>query len=287
MSEKDFYAYYETLFGDQWGAIWDGLHTRRRPILRFAPENEEVLHALFTEHQLEWELLEWFPHAVWWPKSAPLDSELPGNAEHLFYVMSPSSLVPVLALDPQPHETLLDACAAPGGKALFIADYTHKQARLTANDTSPDRRRRMQDIFFDYNHGEIRVSSQKAETLFKQQPDYYDRILLDAPCSSEMHVVRNQHYLDQWTPGRSRSLQYRQIALLSGLFEALKPGGRIVYSTCAVTPEEDEKIVAKFLKKKKDRVRQLPWTLPCPGPRILPHTDNLDPMFVAIFERVS
>lgn len=287
MSKELFIAHYQKLFGLEWPKLWEALQQHRKPILRFAPKNADTLKQLFAAHHLEWRVLEWYPFAVHWPQEAAEDASLPGNDEHLFYVMSASSLLPVLALDPQPGEYILDACAAPGGKALAIADTTEGKTRLIANDTSPDRRRRMREIFLDYHHPEISVWNQKAETLFKKYPEAFDRILLDAPCSSEMHVIRQPHYLDQWTPGRTRSLQYRQIALLSGLFEAVKIGGRIVYSTCAVTPEENNGIVERFLKKKKDRVRQLPWVLPCPGPRILPHTDNLDPMFVAIFERLA
>jgi len=287
MSKDLFIAHYQKLFPSDWPALWQALQEYRKPILRVSPNNVAALRALFTSAHLEWSPLSWYNNAIEWPASAPLDTELPGNADHLFYVMSASSLVPVLALDPQPGETILDACAAPGGKTLVIADLMQGKGRLIANDSSPDRRRRMQDVFRQYEQPTIEVWGKKGETLFRQYPGGFDRILLDAPCSSEIHVIRNPHYLGQWTPGRTRSLQYRQIALLSGLFEALKIGGRIVYSTCAVTPEEDEQIVVKLLKKKKDRVRMLPWSLPCPGPRILPHSDNLDPMFVAIFERVA
>lgn len=287
MSAELFNEHYQKLFGTEWPRLLEALHTERRPILRFSDPNAEKLRTLFAQHNLEWQQLPWFPNAVYWPESVPLHTDLPGNNEHLFYVMSPSSLLPVLALDAQPGEDILDACAAPGGKTLALAEVTPSKTKITANDTSPERRRRMQDIFLEYGHPEIRIWGKKAETLFKQYPSTFDRILLDAPCSSEMHVVRSPQHLAQWTTGRSRSLQYRQVALLCGLFQALKVGGRIVYSTCAITPDENDRVVERFLKKNGDRARQLPWPANIPGPKILPHTDNMDPMFVAIFERVA
>lgn len=200
---------------------------------------------------------------------------------------------------------MLDACAAPGGKALFIHALMEGRGRLLANDLSPARRAAMQRTFAEYAPAAetIEIGREKAETIFRRQPAAFDRILLDSPCSSEKHVYLSSRHLAEWSETRVRQLQQRQYGLLSGLLLALKPGGRLVYSTCAVNAEENEGVVGRLLAKKAGQVFLEDWPLPdAPGGpgiaaegelsfdpqavrRILPHRDGLDPMFVAVFRR--
>jgi 16S rRNA C967 or C1407 C5-methylase (RsmB/RsmF family) len=275
------------------------------PALRFALSNAKQLQHRWSSQGLTWKPLNWCPWAVEWPPEAPPGLPLPGYAERLIYPMNAASLIPVLALDPQPGETILDACAAPGGKALFIHDLLDRQGHLLANDLSPTRRAAMQRTFSEYGAGTIEIGREKAETLFRRLPEKFNRILLDSPCSSEKHVYRNSHLLAKWSESRVRQLQERQYGLLNGLFLALKPGGRLVYSTCAVNKAENEGVVARFLRKKGGQVILEEWPLEnvpgepgLPGEyvvefdlnavrRILPHRDGLDPMFVAVFHRLS
>jgi 5-methylcytosine rRNA methyltransferase NSUN4 len=223
--------------------------------------------------------------------------------------MNAASLLPVLALDPQPGDEILDACAAPGGKALFIHERLGGQGRLVANDLSPARRAAMARMFAEYGlltpGPTLELRGEKAETIFRRDPARFDKILLDAPCSSEKHVFNSPPHLAEWSASRVRQLRERQYGLLSGLLLALKPGGRLVYSTCAVTPEENEAVLARLLDKKAglaslEAPRALPanapglYGSPIPGAagfdpalvrRILPHRHGLDPMFVAVLRR--
>ena len=84
----------------------------------------------------------------------------------------------------------------------------------------------------------------------------YDRILLDAPCSSERHLIHNPNHLAQWSLGRTRSLAQQALAMLCSAFEALKPGGHLLYSTCSISPEENGILVERFAAK-----RPHSWTL--------------------------
>ncbi|MCA9369436.1 MAG: RsmB/NOP family class I SAM-dependent RNA methyltransferase [Pseudomonadales bacterium] len=278
------------------------LKENRPPALRFDLQHETQLRQDWQEAGLSFTPLDWYPYAVSWPPEVPLGTELPGFAEHLFYPMNASSLLPVLALNPHPGEYILDACAAPGGKALFIAEQLGDSHTLIANDLSRARRDRMKKVFADYEE-KVGVWGMKAELICKKAPEAFDKILLDAPCSSEAHIYTNKEELDKWTPNRIKGLKKRQVGLLNGVWHALKPGGTLVYSTCAVTPEENEWVVGKFLKKRKGEAELLPFPVQdAPGSggipgeyptkfdvsfvhRVLPHKDNLDPMFVAVFKK--
>lgn len=316
-TNQEFEQYYRSLFpGTGEYELWlRAMTTPSLPILRFSAKNESAVKAMWHAHGLTWKPLDWYPLAVEWPPEIPYGDPLPGYEEHVVYPMNAASLIPVLALDIQPTDVVLDACAAPGGKALAIVEQLNSPNQLIANDTSLQRSRRLHDILEAYGYGSTVLLRKKAETLFQEYPDHFDKILLDAPCSSEKHVLVQPGRLAQWSPARIRALRQRQIALISGLFLALKPGGRLVYATCAITPEENEVVIATVLKKKKTAIRLLDWTITCPGEagmpessskayktrfdlsavrRILPHHTTtgvtervqMDPMFVAVIERL-
>lgn len=273
-----FIAHYRPLFENEadFKACLSALQAPHAPILRFHPRDEKRIKTLWKKQNLTWKTHSLHPHALEWPPEQPLGTDLPGYREHLFYAQNPSSLLPVLALDPHPGETILDACAAPGGKALFIAELMKSKGTLFANDLSPLRRQRMTQTFKDHHAADfIQILKHNAALLFKTFPNHFDRILLDAPCSSEKHVWQSPRHLAEWKPGRIRHLKQEQYGLLKGLFFALKPGGRLVYSTCSITPEENEQVIEKFLRKH-------PTAKLLSQKRVHPqHEPGMDPMFIA------
>ncbi|HUW39831.1 MAG TPA: 16S rRNA methyltransferase [Rectinemataceae bacterium] len=151
---------------------------------------------------------------------------------------------------------VLDACAAPGGKSLVLASRLAESGgdfRLVANELSADRRRRLAEVLDRHLPSDLRakveVSGRDAASLCRSRSEAFDAILLDAPCSSERHVLADPRALAEWSPGRSRNLAVRQWALLSSAFLMLKPGGCLVYSTCALAPEENQGLVARLEAK--------------------------------------
>lgn len=275
-----FEEYYRKLFNSEaeFQQFLNNLTAEHKPVLRFRQQDQARLQELWAKQQLPWQLVPEYSNALLWPDNVPLGTPLPGFAEKLIYPMNVSSLYPVLALDPQPGEQILDACAAPGGKALAIYDRMTGEGELIANDSSPARVYRMRQVFQEYGAAGVTIWQKKAEIIFKRYPEYFDKILLDAPCSSEKHVYTQPKYLAQWTPARIKHLKQRQIALINGLWLALKPGGRLVYSTCAVNQEENEGVVADFLKRHPE-AQQLTEQ------RIWPDADRFDPMFIAAFQK--
>jgi len=306
--KEAFISYYKELMGEEYyDSLISSFEIKNPPVFLFNPQYEDQIRFLWGKSGLSWKTVAWFPNALYWPPEIPFGETVPGYEEKLLYPMNISSLLPVLAMNLKPWEITLDACAAPGGKALAIAYQNGccpipEDCNLIANDISPDRRRRMRQTFDDYNVSGVEVWGRPAETIYQQYPNYFSKILLDAPCSSEKHVWNDPKYLRQWTPNRVKTLHKRQLALLGGLFLSLKPGGTLVYSTCAVNTLENEGTVGEFLKKKGDQVELVGWSKPALDLdhfhgqaevsfdqnkvlRLFPQ-NGLDPMFVAVFKKI-
>ena len=202
------------------------------------------------------------------------------------YYLDPGSALVALALDARPGRRTLDLCAAPGGKSLvllrslFPGDFppAHKDslaplrdmlfesvdplapenavqhaAPLFCNELSASRRRRLSLNLQSHISAENRfeVRAWDASRVGLLQPESWDRILADVPCSSEAHLVQNPMHLENWSEARTRSLAIRAGAIAAAAADALAPGGRMVYSTCAISPRENEELIAKILRKRQ------------------------------------
>ena len=171
------------------------------------------------------------------------------------YMMDRASVIAAMSLRLPSSGIILDACAAPGGKSLVLASRMTSEVQLLCNELSSERRRRLVKVLDEHLDGEKRhrvtVSGFDAGKLGGRKSEWnrFDAILLDAPCSSERHVIQSEKALAEWTPARPRSLSQRQWALLSAAFLLLKPGGSLVYATCALSPEENDSPVSRLLEK--------------------------------------
>jgi 16S rRNA C967 or C1407 C5-methylase (RsmB/RsmF family) len=169
------------------------------------------------------------------------------------YFMDSASVFAASSLEFPAGVQILDACAAPGGKTLVLASRLPAGARLVANELSADRRRRLRDVLDRHLSPErralVEVAGRDAAAMCRSCEGAFDAILLDAPCSSERHVLADDRALAEWSPSRIRSLAIRQWALLSSALIMLKEGGCLVYSTCALSPEENDLVVARAVAK--------------------------------------
>lgn len=183
------------------------------------------------------------------------------------YFLDAASVAAALALPITENCRILDMCAAPGGKSLILASRIASMSgtSLVCNEISGARRNRLVSVLNTYVSPSIRerisVSGYDGARLCLRESESFDRILLDAPCSSERHVVQDPKYLAQWSPARIKHLAQTQWALLSSAFRLLKGGGYLVYATCALSVCENDEIIQRLLKK-FDNASSVPADLP-------------------------
>ncbi len=202
-----------------------------------------------------------------------------------------ASLLPV-----EPGMNVLDMCAAPGGKTLVIAKKLSGLGALTSNDRSPDRRERLRKVIHecldDKECAISKVTGFDATSWGVYEKDVYDAILLDAPCSSERHVINSEKHLADWSPNRPKRLAITQYAMLSSALLAVKKGGYILYSTCSINPEENECVIEKLVKKHKEEVEFIPVDIDKSenlsyGNIVLPDRANgMGPMYACLMRKI-
>ena len=197
----------------------------------------------------------------------------------------------VRALNPQPGETLLDACAAPGGKTLAAATRMNGEGRIRAFDVHAGRLAQVRDAAALHGFGEI-VQTEAADLRAVAQrpsPPQADAVLLDAPCSGLGVLSKRADLRWQRTPDDFADLTALQDDLLDAAATLVRPGGRLVYSTCTIAPEENEDRVQAFLKRHPGftplPVAHVPDTLQTAQGHLatLPHRDGIDGAFAACF----
>ena len=172
------------------------------------------------------------------------------------YFLDSASVRAALSLPLENAADILDLCAAPGGKTLVLASNMNENANLLSNERSPDRKNRLLNTVRDCLPTEIQervqVICKDGAKLCLKNEGKFDAILLDAPCSSERHVFSDPKYLSEWSPSRIKTLSMAQWVLLSSAWRMLKPNGFLLYSTCAISPDENDNVIQKILKKFDD-----------------------------------
>lgn len=185
------------------------------------------------------------------------------------YFLDEASVFAAKSLGVEPGMDVLDMCAAPGGKTLVLAEALQGKGSLQANDRSPDRRVRLSHVLENTLPDELRqavkVTGYDGSRFGMFRRECFDRILLDAPCSSERHVMESEKYLSEWSPKRISRIAVEQGSLLASAVDALRPGGQMIYSTCALTRMENDDVVRKILKKRAGKVRVLELLPQIPG----------------------
>lgn len=180
-----------------------------------------------------------------------VEYKIPGSQKS--YYLDAASVFAALCLPVKQAENILDLCAAPGGKTLVIASRMNEDAKLSSNERSPERKHRLQTVVNECLPEEINrritVSCSDGATWCTRQTECFDCILLDAPCSSERHVMLDDKYLNTWSPSRIKTVSMEQWALLSSAYRLLQPGGYLLYSTCAICPQENDDMLGKLIKK--------------------------------------
>lgn len=196
------------------------------------------------------------------------------------YFLDAASVLAASSLPLSGAHTVLDLCAAPGGKTLVLASLMEEDARLVANERSRERCRRLKRVLEnclpETVFARVKTSLSDGAKMCLNENARFDRILLDAPCSSERHVFTDAKYLAEWTPSRIKTSAIAQWALLSSAYRMLNPEGCILYSTCALAPAENDGVVGRLLKK-FDTAKIVLDVISFERQRLLPFCDTLFP----------
>ena len=222
----------------------------------------------------------------------PLDSDAGARPAHeagAWYLQEPSAMTAAAALRPLPGERVLDLCAAPGGKSTQLAAMMAGEGVLVCNEPVPGRAQ-----VLSRNLERMGVKNAVAvcalpEELSPRWPGFFDKILVDAPCSGEGMFRRHPETREEWTPAAPAGCAGRQTHILRHAAAMLRPGGRLAYSTCTFNALENEGVVEAFLREHTD-FHLVPFSLPglpeCGGMlRIWPHRVKGEGHFAALLEK--
>lgn len=166
------------------------------------------------------------------------------------YIQNLSSMIPSLILDPQPYEKILDIAAAPGSKTTHIAVLMNNTGELTANDISFKRLFKLRENLKNMGVTNTKVLNLPGESFWKNLPEYFDKTLVDVPCSMEGRIrVDDPKTYQDWSTKKIKQLSKLQKYLLRSAISATRVGGTIVYSTCTLAPEENEDVIEWVIKK--------------------------------------
>ena len=192
-----------------------------------------------------------------------------------FYVQDPGTLLAASVLDPQPGENILDLCAAPGGKTTLLAQRMENRGRIVAADPQPQRLRRLEE-----NCARMGAACVETTAADVAGAAPFDRVLVDAPCSNSGVLRRRVDLRWRIRAEELSRLRLEQLALLRKAAVLLKPGGRLVYSTCSLEPEENESVTREFLGESGE------FTLESQR-QLLPFADGVDGAYVAAMRRAD
>ena len=304
MLPEKFLERMQNMLGEEYPAFLESLSGKRYRALRLNP--------LKTRIQEGKEKLPFALSPVPWTKNGFYyeEEEQPGKHPYheagLYYIQEPSAMAPVPCLmeerasaaaiperqeehvsaaaipeRQEEHATpgrVLDLCAAPGGKSTQIAEYMRGRGMLITNEIHPQRAKILSENIERMGISNAIVLNETPESLSKRFIAFFDRILVDAPCSGEGMFRKNDNAGEEWSEENVALCTERQDGILDCAATMLKPGGRLVYSTCTFAPAEDEGSVSRFLETHPDFCLEK-------EERLMPHKIKGEGHFLAVLHR--
>ena len=242
--------------GNEYGAFLESLERPRAVALRFNPLKGDAPCLPFVGDSVPWE-----PAGFYYdPDSRP--GLHPYHEAGVYYLQEASAMAPVALLDPKPGEWICDLCAAPGGKTTQIAGRMMGEGFLLCNEWSPKRAKILSRNIERLGVGNALVTNEHPEKLALRLAGCFDRVLIDAPCSGEGMFRKEEAAVTDWSAETVQMCARRQREILHSGAALVRPGGRLVYSTCTFAPEENEQVIALFLESHPDfepESLEVPW----------------------------
>ena len=270
--------------GQEYEAFLQSLERPRAVALRYNPLKGDAPAMDFTQANVPWEPLGFYYD----PEARP--GLHPYHEAGVYYLQEASAMAPVALLDPQPGERVLDLCAAPGGKTTQIAGRMLGEGFLLCNEINPKRAKILSRNIERMAVSNALVTNEHPERLAARFPGFFDRVLVDAPCSGEGMFRKEEAAITDWSQETVEMCARRQAEILHSAAQMLKPGGRLVYSTCTFAPEEDEMAVAAFLESHPEfspEILDAPWfeAVENGGHRLWPHKLLGEGHFAAVLRK--
>ena len=272
--------------GDEYPAYMASLERPRAVALRFNPLKGEIPVLPFVRDPVPWA-----KHGYYYdPESRP--GLHPFHEAGVYYLQEASAMAPVELLNPQPGEKVCDLCAAPGGKSTQIAAAMAGEGFLLCNEFNPKRAKILSRNIERMGIANALVTNEHPQKLADRLPGFFDRVLIDAPCSGEGMFRKEETAVTDWSEAAVSACAQRQREILHSGAQLVRPGGVLVYSTCTFAPEENEETVEAFLKEHPDfcpEQVEAPWFTPCGSGsfRLWPHKLLGEGHFAAVLRRTG
>ena len=270
--------------GAEYSAFLESLERPRAVALRYNPLKGESPTMPFAGENVPWE-----PRGYYYDPEARPGLHVYHEAG-VYYLQEASAMAPVALLDPQPGEKICDLCAAPGGKTTQIAGRMLGRGFLLCNEINPKRAKILSRNIERMAVPNALVTNEHPEKLEKRFAGFFDRVLVDAPCSGEGMFRKEEAAVTDWSQETVEMCARRQAEILDSAAQMVRPGGRLVYSTCTFAPEEDEGAVAAFLERHPEftpEILEAPWFVPVEngGHRMWPHKLLGEGHFAAVLKK--
>ena len=274
----------KTQLGEEFPDFLASLERPRAVALRFNPLKGAAPRLPFVGQSVPWEPMGYYYD----PETRP--GLHPYHEAGVYYLQEASAMSAVALLAPQPGDRVCDLCAAPGGKTTQIAGRMLGEGFLLCNEIHPKRAKILSRNIERMGVANALVTNETPARLAEKYPGFFDRVLIDAPCSGEGMFRKEEAAVTDWSQDTVEMCARRQREILQAGAQLLKSGGRLVYSTCTFAPEENEQTIVLFLREHPEFTREAvsaPWftQVDVGAFRLWPHKLLGEGHFVAVLRK--
>lgn len=276
MLPKEFSERMKLMLGEEYAAFRDSYDRERYQALRVntlkVQKDDFLERSPFHLTQVPW------AENGFYYEGEDQPGKHPYHEAGAYYIQEPSAMLPGGLLSARPGERILDLCAAPGGKTTQIAAAMQGEGILISNEIHPARAKILSENVERMGIRNCMVTNETPQRLAEIFPDYFDRIMVDAPCSGEGMFRKNEEACQQWSEENVRMCAERQDGILDCAAGMVRPGGRLVYSTCTFARQENEGSVERFLSRN-------PGFVLLEDRRLWPHKVKGEGHYAAVLQR--
>lgn len=251
MLPQEFLSRMQGMLGEEYNDFLESYEQENKHSLRVNPLKKNTICKEVYKLPFASEGVAWEPNGFYYDQEEQ-PGKHPFHEAGVYYIQEASAMAPVHYLEAGPGEKILDLCAAPGGKSTQIAAALQGEGLLVCNEIHPARAKILSENVERMGIRNALVLNETPQNLADRFEEYFDRILVDAPCSGEGMFRKNNDACDEWSLDNVQICADRQDEILDAAAGMLKPGGRLVYSTCTFAPAENEGTISRFIERHPD-----------------------------------